>query len=181
MPAGLCVGTFAFPALDLIWSYLWSSVVADDAFVAEVAHGRVTAVVADASLWVARVCVTVALALLAVGEVPVARLALVALPTKRWLECVALTLTRVLVAELILATRSVTVTPVQILIIIVLLQKSTLCNPSLRRRRKQGHRSHTGVQRQGSYRGSHRNTCHTSTRESLLYHNHTDEGELLGR
>ena len=113
MPTGLCVGTFAFPALDLVWSYLWSSVVADDAFVTEVAHGRVTAVVANAGLWVARVCVPVALALLAVGEVPVAGLALVALPTKRWLECVTLTLTGVLVAELILAACSVTVTPVQ--------------------------------------------------------------------
>ena len=181
VPARLRVWTLALSALDLISSYLWSSVVADDAFVTEVAHGRVTAVVADASLWMARVSVTVALALLAVGEVPVARLALVALPTKRWLECVALTLTRVLVAELILAACSVAVTPVQKLIEIVLLPKSTLCNPSLRRRRKQAHRSHTGVQRQGSCRGSHRSTCHTSTRESLLYHNHTDEGELLGR
>ena len=113
MPTGLCVGTFALSALDLIWSHLWSSVVADDAFVTEVAHGRVTAVVANAGLRVARVCVTVALALLAVGEVPVAWLALVALPTKRWLECVALTLTGVLVAELILAACSVAVTPVQ--------------------------------------------------------------------
>ena len=113
VPAGFCVWTLALSALDLIGSYLWSSVVADDTFVTEVAHSCIPAVVADTSLWVAGVGVPVAFALLAVGEVPVARLALVALPTKRRLECVALTLTRVLVAELILAARSVAVTPVQ--------------------------------------------------------------------
>ena len=113
MPAGLCVGTFAFPALDLIWSYLWSSVVADHAFVTEVAHGRVTAVVANASLWVTRVCMPVTLALLAVGEVPVTGLTLVTLPTKGWLKSVALALTGVLVAELVLTACSVAITPLQ--------------------------------------------------------------------
>ena len=83
--ARLCVGTLALSTLNLIISDLWSSVVADDTFVTEITHSCIPAVVADASLRVACVCVSVAFALLAVGEVPVAGLALVALPTKGWL------------------------------------------------------------------------------------------------
>lgn len=85
VPAGLCVWTLALSALDLISSYLWFSVVADDTFVTEVAHSCIPTVVADASLWVAGVGVPIAFALLAVREVPVAGLTLVTLPTKGWL------------------------------------------------------------------------------------------------
>ena len=113
VPAGFCVWTLALSALDLISSYLWFSVVADDTFVAEVTHSCIPAVVADASLWVAGVCVSVAFALLAVGEVPVTGLTLVTLPTKGWLKSVALALTGVLVAELVLTACSVAITPLQ--------------------------------------------------------------------
>jgi hypothetical protein len=95
----------------LISSYLWFSVVADDTFVTEVAHGRIPTVVADAGLWVAGVGVPIAFALLAVGEVPVAGLTLVTLPTKGWLLSVALALACVLVAELVLTACSVAITP----------------------------------------------------------------------
>ena len=113
VPAGFCVWTLALSALDLISSYLWFSVVADDAFVTEVAHGRVPAVVADSSLWMARVRVTVAFALLAVGEVPVAGLTLITLPSKGWLLSVALALPGVSVAELVLTACPVAITPLQ--------------------------------------------------------------------
>lgn len=111
VPARLRVWTLALSALDLISSYLWSSVVADDTFVAKVAHSGVPTVVADSSLWVAGVRMPVALALLAVGEVPVARLAFVTLPSKGWLQSVALALPCVLVAELVLTACSVAITP----------------------------------------------------------------------
>ena len=113
MPAGLCVWTLTLSALDLISSHLWSSVVANDTFVTEVAHSCIPTVVADASLRVAGVGVPVAFALLAVGEVPVAGLTLVTLPTKGWLESVALALPCVLVAELVLTACSVAITPLQ--------------------------------------------------------------------
>ena len=113
VPARLRVWTLALSALDLISSYLWSSVVADDTFVTEIAHSCIPTVIADASLRVAGVCVSVAFALLAVGEVPVAGLALVALPTKGWLQSVALALACVLVAELVLTACSVAITPLQ--------------------------------------------------------------------
>ena len=113
MPAGLCVWTLALSTLDLIRSYLWSSVVAYDTFVTEVAHRCISTVIADASLWVAGVRVPVAFALLAVGEVPVTGLTLVTLPTKGWLKSVALALTGVLVAELVLTAGSVAITPLQ--------------------------------------------------------------------
>ena len=113
VPARLRVWTLALSALDLISSYLWSSVVADDTFVAKVAHSGVPTVVADSSLWVAGVRMPVALALLAVGEVPVAGLAFVTLPSKGWLQSVALALPCVLVAELVLTACSVAITPLQ--------------------------------------------------------------------
>ena len=113
MPAGLRVWTLALSALDLISSHLWSSVVANDTFVTEVAHSCIPTVVADPSLRVAGVSVPVAFALLAVGEVPVAGLTLVTLPTKGWLESVALALPCVLVAELVLTACSVAITPLQ--------------------------------------------------------------------
>ena len=46
------------------------------ALVTELAHGGVPAVYADPGLWVTRVRVTIALALSAVGEVPVSRFTL---------------------------------------------------------------------------------------------------------
>ena len=113
VPASLCVWTLALSALNLIRSNLWSSIVADDTFVTEVAHSCIPAVVANTSLWVAGVGVPVAFALLAVGEVPVAGLTLVTLPTKGWLESVALALACVLVAELVLTACTVAITPLQ--------------------------------------------------------------------
>ena len=118
VPASLCVWTLALSALNLIGSYLWPSVVADDTFVTEVAHSCIPTVVADTSLRVAGVGVPIAFALLAVGEVPVAGLTLVALPTEGWLESVALALACVLVAELVLTACSVAITPLQKIIII---------------------------------------------------------------
>ena len=75
---------------------------ADLALIAELSHGGVPAVDADPSLRVTRVRVSVTLALPAVGEVPVARLALGTLPPKRGLGGVTQTLASLLVAELIL-------------------------------------------------------------------------------
>ena len=113
MPVHLCFGTIALPARNIMWSHLWSSIVADDASVTEVARGGVPAVLADTGLRMTRERVPVALAPLAVGEVPVAWRALVALATKGWVDRIALTPTVVLVAELILTACSITVTPVK--------------------------------------------------------------------
>ena len=86
MPVHLCFGTIALPARNIMWSHLWSSIVADDASVTEVARGGVPAVLADTSLGMTRERVPVALAPLAVGEVPVAWCAFVAILTKDLLE-----------------------------------------------------------------------------------------------
>ena len=90
-----------------------SKLLTDLALVAELAHGGVPAVNADPGLGVTRVRVSITLALPAVGEVPVAGLTLVTLPTKGWLLSVALALACVLVAELVLTACSVAITPLQ--------------------------------------------------------------------
>ena len=61
MPAGLSVGTFTLSARNMMWPPLWSSVVADNASVTEVAHGGgIPAVHADTGLGMTRERVLVA-------------------------------------------------------------------------------------------------------------------------
>ena len=81
MPAGVSVGTFELLARTMMWPPIWSSVVADDASVKEVARCGFPAVRADNGLGMTRERVPVA-----VGEVPVAWRAFVAVLTKDWLE-----------------------------------------------------------------------------------------------
>ena len=109
-----CLGVraLALPALHLVRSQLRATIIANDTLVTEVSHGGISAVVTLASSRLAGICVAVALTLATVGEVPVARLALVTLPPKGGLVSVALTLAAVLVAEFILAAGVVALAPV---------------------------------------------------------------------
>ena len=100
--AGPGVRTHTLPARHLGRSELRGAVVADLAFLTEVSHGVVLAVVADPGVRVTGVRVSVTLALPAVGEVPEAWLALAAPPAECWLLSVAGTLAGVLVTELVL-------------------------------------------------------------------------------
>lgn len=108
----LGVGALALPALHLVSPQFRTTIVADDTLVAEVPHGGISAVVALAGGGLAGVRVAITLALATVGEVPVARLALVTLPPKGWLVGVALALAAVLVAEFVLAAGVVALAPV---------------------------------------------------------------------
>ena len=81
MPAGVSVGTFTLSARTMMWSPICTPVVADDASVTEVACCGVPA---DIGLRMTRL--PVALAPLAVGELPVAWRAFVAILTKDLLE-----------------------------------------------------------------------------------------------
>ena len=96
------VRAHTLPARHLGRSELRGAVVADLAFLTEVSHGVVLAVVADPGVRVTGVRVPVTLALPAVGEVPEAGLALATPPAECWLLSVAGTLAGVLVTELVL-------------------------------------------------------------------------------
>ena len=109
VPAGPGVRTSTLPTRHLVLAELRGSVVPNLTLLAEVAHGVVPAVDADAGLRVTRVRVSVTLTLPTVGEVPEARLALATLPAECWLHGVTETVPGVDVTELILGPEMVTV------------------------------------------------------------------------
>lgn len=109
---GLSIGTLALAARHLVGVFRTlrpgrSAVESNLAGVTEISHGRIPTVDTIPCQWFTNICVSVTLALLTVGKVPVAGLALVTPPPEGWLFCVARALSRLLVTELILAARTV--------------------------------------------------------------------------
>ena len=107
--AGPGVRAHTLPARHLGRTKLRGPVVSNLAFLTEVSHGVVLAVVTDPGVRVTSVRVSVTLALPAVREVPEAGLALAAHPAECWLLGVTGTLPGVLVTELVLRAEVVTV------------------------------------------------------------------------
>lgn len=106
----LCIGVTTSPGVRtptlstryLVVPKLRAAIEANLTLLAEISHSIVPAVDTVSCLWVAGVSMTITLALLTDGEVPIARLALVTLATKSWLLGVTSTLACFLVTKLIL-------------------------------------------------------------------------------
>jgi len=108
--AGPSVWTATLPTRYLVVPKLRAAIEPNLTLLTKISNSIVPAVDTVPCLWVAGVSMTITLALLTNGEVPIAWLALVTLPAKCWLLGVTSTLPCLLVTELILRAKMMTVT-----------------------------------------------------------------------